>query len=360
MLIDNLLSFLRAVPLTEQNFPRFISLLHGAFGTNGAQLILMSGSQKSGLLQSFEIDLPESIGRDYAHYHDKNPRILMPFPDDEVFVDTSYLNREWFRKTEFYDWYSREARSSEMMMFRIAEDTAETAMLVIGRDQGFGYFSEEDLTNGKLVLGQLKTNLALTEATNSNWLFAEALISQVAPHSAVLLMSREGQIVGATEAASQIIDSWPDLFLFHQTLRWQRSCAGLGAACRNALQSGVSQCIRCEERRGDGQSDLEISVMPLSHPLRGLGKGMLLLRFTLLPSGRKVALTGLLSPAEFAVCSLLAQGLTLRDISDLRQVSYNTVRNQLTKAHDKLKTRSIPDILRLYGSQLVKADAPGE
>ena len=56
-----------------------------------------------------------------------------------------------------------------------------------------------------------------------------------------------------------------------------------------------------------------------------------------------------LAPAEREVADMLMQGLSLRDISELRARSYNTCRNQLAAVHLKLGTRSVAQIFAKFG-----------
>jgi DNA-binding CsgD family transcriptional regulator len=124
------------------------------------------------------------------------------------------------------------------------------------------------------------------------------------------------------------------------------------AACAARLERREARTT-LEVPRRTGAEPYLVDVAPLRDDggeVGGAFRGVLLV--TIDPERRELlGIEGLarsyaLSPAETLVCRMLAQGMTLREIADVRGVTLDTVKTQARSIYAKTRTRNRRELVR--------------
>ncbi|WP_157982163.1 helix-turn-helix transcriptional regulator [Oceanicella sp. SM1341] len=272
-----------------------------------------------------------------AHFHHCNPKLSVADPGLPVMVDGMILQRDRFRKTEFYDWYTRDAGICDNLVFHVPEGDGSTWAFGVGRRLDRGILEAEDVALARELHPFLAAALSLRDHALRGVPFVEALLAEVPGQaSAWLLCDEAGRVLHASERAALAG------FRVRRDGGW--SVAGPGGSLGSEEAMAAGGPLRHAPWRTTGVPCVEVTPV--------LGETLLSRRrcfvVRLRPGGP--AAVGL-TPGERAVAALLLQGLDLRAIAALRGTSYHTVRNQVLALREKTGTRSIAALVAWLARQ---------
>jgi DNA-binding CsgD family transcriptional regulator len=173
----------------------------------------------------------------------------------------------------------------------------------------------------------------------------------------VLILSERGEVVISNQEAERILDAGDGV---SRTAGARILAADPSADAR--LRAAIARAVRIEAeehgrtielpRRG-GVEPYLADLAPLRDPGDEMGAAFSGVLVTLIdPEHREmVSIDGLarnydLTPVETLVCRMLAQGMTLREIADGRDVSVDTVKSQARAIYGKTNTRNRSELVR--------------
>ncbi|WP_455372701.1 helix-turn-helix transcriptional regulator [Limibacillus halophilus] len=187
-----------------------------------------------------------------------------------------------------------------------------------------------------------------------------------------LLVDGKGDIISINSCAQRILESKDGLY---KNPRGQLACndeacdrdlrQGCLAAFETAKGDGLHAQTVLAVKRRSGEPDYLLTISPVADPLAEIEPGFRsTLVFVVDPSDdarlsvEGVQHLGQLTRAEVSVLKLMVSGASTREISDLRDVSEETVRRQIKSILAKLNYRNRADVIRLAVATRLPLDAP--
>jgi DNA-binding CsgD family transcriptional regulator len=187
----------------------------------------------------------------------------------------------------------------------------------------------------------------------------------------VILMTPGGEVMHTNEAAGELLRSTALVQvqdrrlqlppaqlqeLLAQCAEWeQRLKSGAEQGAEAALQEPF-RSLRIMEQRPQGRTETLYAFFTLLSPQGMMGtfglRPMVMLLFyhpgsaPPIDSSLLYAVFGL-SPAECRIATLLAEGLSLKQIAEAQGTQHDTVRKQLRSIYQKTATNRQPDLVRL-------------
>jgi DNA-binding CsgD family transcriptional regulator/PAS domain-containing protein len=275
-----------------------------------------------------------------------------------VVTDEDLFRKEDFVRTEYYNDFLRPQDIHSCAIVRLARHNNLETTLNLSRPFGRGQFTKEDISVAGLlqphVVRALKINQSLGLRTQVTAHLADVL--DQSPHG-LFLLDATGAIQHANREAERLLAAADGLC----SVGGQLSAALRGAAStleqliRRAaspdltLRSGGSMSITTPLR----DAPISVTVAPLRPERFGATPaGWVLVCATDLAREVKAPdellrqLFGL-TAAEARVALALFEGASPRDAAAMLGVSFNTVRNQMTRIFEKTLTHKQSDLMRL-------------
>jgi DNA-binding CsgD family transcriptional regulator len=318
----------------------------------------------TGAIGRFQVHrLERGAGEYVAHMNSINPRMRhsLSQPGPHVVADYGILPEAAIRRSEFYDWMERTNDTRFFVGGRLVDRGQQSLFASVEFSRRHGHADESTIqvfrtlaphiANAWRVSGLLD---ALDETHSLIALLARQSVS------GIILLSTDGTVLFANDAAERVLDRADGLFVASRRLRTLRAAVDrtlqrlvarvLGPAPEGVPDPGGIVAVP----RASGRLPYVLRVLPCgSHrPGRDGGPAALVLIADpdqrALPSTETLSLLGL-SAAESRVARMSAQGFRLPDIAAALGISHNTARAHLRSIFAKTGARSQPDLVRMLG-----------
>ena len=350
-------------PAHWEGLPRWLAEASGG-GAWSVQLV-RPGQSRRAEIHGCNFD-PALLACYPDHYAALNPWLpqVLRMPALQLVRDQQVLQREGFFRGAFYGEFLR-PQGDIHRMFGIVVSRGEAGSLVVGCNHAPGQFATVGEVGARLLtrLGpHLQRGFDLTRTTERSALGSGArLVDGLGSPPACFALDARSRLVACDSRGEAML------------------------ARGEALSLGRERRLRFVDDAADatlGQrlSQLHEAEASTSFVVPGAGEGRILARLAPLPAepliaplevmlrpGRAVAalfvtepgqpgpldrdLTQLfdLTPAEVFVLRRLLEGLSMAEIAALREVSVNTVRNQMRSLFEKTGTRRQAELVALVG-----------
>jgi DNA-binding CsgD family transcriptional regulator/PAS domain-containing protein len=364
----------------ESEFDEFLDVVYGAafepggwetaiarfadlVGSAVAWMPTLSLTDLSGTGVLARID-PERQESYFQHYSAVNPylsrgpsAIRQPWPL-LILTNEDYFPPDFLRRTEYYNDFLRPQQIESVAVIRLARHGQAETTLNLARPPHKGPFSKDDLNLAARLQPHLVRALRINQSLGSRALVAGHLADMLdqSPHG-VFLLDASGRIRHANRQAERLLAERDGLCAVGGRL----GAAGSGpekpldALIRRAAGRGAGECsggsmlLQTPSRT----RPLSITVAPLrSERLAGPTGPWVLVCVTdleanvALPENRLRDLFGL-TRAEARVALALFEGASPREIAETLDVSFRTVRNQITRIFEKTQTHRQSELARL-------------
>jgi DNA-binding CsgD family transcriptional regulator len=202
----------------------------------------------------------------------------------------------------------------------------------------------------------------------------EALVGQMLVNKLrqpVILMTPGGEVMQANEAAGELLRSTglvqvqdgrlqlpPAQLqdLLAQCAEWEQRLKAAASAAGETAPQEPFRSLQITQQRPQGRSETLYAFFTLLSPQGMMGtfglRPVVMLLFyhpgsaPPIDSGLLYAVFGL-SPAECRIATLLAEGLSLKQIAEAQGTQHDTVRKQLRSIYQKTATNRQPELIRL-------------
>lgn len=266
------------------------------------------------------------------YYRFLSPRIKNIEEKKPVMTDAALLEDEQFRKSEFYDWNFRVCGACDIVAFHIPTDDDRYSVISVGRDRKHGTCTDEDVRTANLLAPLIQNNLTAMRSLNEpmpfvecalDYLDSDKLFAVVDENACVIMSSRRFRELPLIE-----IPENRRISIHGYTEEFTRSFT-------NARATNSTSSMRIPSAP---LGRLTISPIEIKRFVGSMRAFVISIEMNDLEHEH-------LTSAEKQVARLLRNGLSLREISQRRNVSYNTIRNQVSAIHSKLGTHHIGELL---------------
>jgi DNA-binding CsgD family transcriptional regulator len=179
---------------------------------------------------------------------------------------------------------------------------------------------------------------------------------------AIFLLTRKGEIIDFNEAAYAVIESGDAFCVNDKKILQVNELAANNTFqyhVNNLSKSGSDRtCERFLIRRRSKKLDYLCELSAILHGELPIGTMLIISdpeQKQLISTNNFDALFGL-TGAELAVCQMLVQGFTNRDIAEQRNTSIDTIRNQIKSVLNKTSSNRQVDLVRLAFSTNLPVD----
>jgi DNA-binding CsgD family transcriptional regulator len=340
----------------ETAIARFADLIGGAL----AWLPTLSLTDTSGSGVLARID-PERQQTYFEYYSAINPYVLRgpralhsPWPL-LVLTEADYFTREELEATEYYNDFLKPQQIHSSVIVRLARSGGAETTLNIGRPPSLDAFTNDELRMaGRLqphLIRALRVNQAMGERTALSGRLADVL--DQSPHG-VFLIDATGAVRHANREAERLLAEKHGLRIANGQLT---GSGGAGKQLEALIRRAGSRDQRCGGSMllaTPGRArPLSLTVAPLTSERAAIAQGPWVLvcvtdldAAVRLPEARLRQLYGL-TGAEARVAMALFEGASPREIADAADVSFSTVRNQITRIYEKTQTHRQAELVRL-------------
>lgn len=351
---SHLLESLYAALWSPEGMDAALETLKDYFNCCSATLVCLQNQPRQ-LVYGWSVGIPESYGRRYIEENMVARDIAIDFfalesPKQQSFVASSELLKDMplveVVTDEFKPWLKEEA-IVDTCGYILSQDGHELHLISFQRNENVGQFSKKELEQMNLIVPHVKQCMGLFNHFHQQQTKSDTL--QAAINSLQLptfVLNNLLQVVHANPIAEQFLQD-------HDVLSLQNTQLVIGDeelhheyifhACKL-----VSYRINTAEEKSHtiltipcARGEVQLSLSPMfSSSEEGQKKQGLLVQCYLVEKPSELTVKIIkkalnLSKAEAEICLLLAQGMSVADISANRGVSINTVREQLRSVYKK-------------------------
>jgi len=300
--------------------------------------------------------------RDYYGSRDEWFRAALQVPAGWVGTGQMLVPESAFAKSEFYNDHLRLCNDLFHLCAGVLRpDTSTLGSLSLLRPRKAGSFGESQLRLLRVLLPHVQRAMQIHRkfvALEKRGGLLESTLDQVA--MAIVLVNETGRIIFANRRAAILLEMRDGLFSAGGELRASndRESARLQQVIRSAALTangkGFSPGGVVEISRKSSQSALLALATPIRLPVSGfsLHRPAVAIFITdtqvhVRPNSDILRQTYGLTPAEYALASLLADGCNLRQAADARRTTIATARSQLKMIFRKTNVSSQSQLVRL-------------
>ena len=379
--------------LSEQSFQRFIDLIYEAaekperwrhlyeelqVALDVKSIHMLAVDKRHGTLSySDGANMPVQGELAYMqHYRFIDPRlpVILQRPMGEWTHCHEILSEEEVARHPFYQEFLIPYDRRYMSGCKLADTPDATVVFVTLTGQAQGPLGPEQQAFLDRLLPHLRraTRIGIQNFVySSQALVGHLLVNKL--RQPVILMSPGGEVMHANEAAHELLRSTSLVEIADGKLKLPRrhlqellrNCADLeqtvkiaareGAPAAPEVESSASQ-FRSMHITADSGSESVYAFYTVLSPQAAMGtfglRPVVMLLFyhpgsaPAIDSGLLYAVFGL-TPAECRIASLLAEGLSLKQIAQVQGTQHETVRKQLRSIYQKTATNRQPELIRL-------------
>lgn len=376
--------------LSETSFQRFIDLIYEAAERPGQWRPLYEALQEALGVKSIHMlaidkrhgTLSYSDGANMPvqgelaymqHYRFMDPRlpVILQRPLGEWTHCHEILSEEEVARHPFYQEFLIPYDRRYMSGFKLADTPEATVVFVTLTSAAQGPLSEE----GRAFLDRLAPHLRRAcRISLQNFVYStQALVGHMLVdklRQPVLLMSTTGEVMHGNQAAQELLRSTRLVQVQDGRLKLPRTqmdellrtCAELEQALKVAATAGGEDAqgrtggFRSLQIKGAEDQEALYAFFTVLSPQGAMGvfglRPVVMLLFyhpssaPAIDSSLLYAVFGL-TPAECRIATLLAEGLSLKQIAQVQGTQPDTVRKQLRAIYQKTATNRQPDLIRL-------------
>jgi DNA-binding CsgD family transcriptional regulator/PAS domain-containing protein len=339
--------------------------------------IVYHDDQRDEHLVSAQIGIPQEFHRPYNVHYGAMDEWLRGAPGiiSTGWVGTGQMlvpDRK-LAKSEFYNDYLRLNEDAfHLCAGQILQKGSALGVVSVVRRRSAGPFGESQLRLLRILLPHLQRAMQLhhkyVALRNRSEMF-ESAFDQVG--TAIVFVDSKGLIIAANRAASALLDKRDGLIATREGLRATgvRESARLEKLIRAAAcagnGNGFSPGGALEITRQDPHSPLAVLVTPVRVSIANLAPHTPAAAVFITdreqraePSGEILCRLYGMTPAEYKLSILLAQGCSLREAADIHRVTIATVRSQLKSIFSKTNVHTQSQLVRLIS--LIPRAAPAK
>ena len=355
-----ILEVLYEAPTNPSQWQTFLQMTGEALGGESASLLIHEiGDVQSLIVEQWNVD-PEVIRQYEAHYTEKDVWFLkIRNSRDWLATSEQLVPFDALQRTEFYNDLVKHYDISHALAAFLERTPERFANLAIYRGLRAGAFGVEALEPIRMLRPhiqrayRLHTQLSATMRRNEN---LQAALDCI--RTGVILLGENLKIVTTNRAADRLLAARDGLLATREGLRAE----SIAESAELQRLVGTSCSITGDpSRTGGGVMDITRREKPALHLMVSPARGLDMERncvvraivFVTDPAEKARPLPETLqqryrlTPAECRLAILLADGRTLKQISDTLGVSRNTLKSQLSSIYGKMGTSRQSDLVRM-------------
>lgn len=355
-----ILEVLYEAPTNPSQWRTFLQMTGEALGgESGSLLIHHFGEVQSLIVEQWNVD-PEVIRKYEAHYTEK-----------DVWFQRIRNSRDWLatteqmvpfaelQKTEFYNDLVKHYDIPHAVAAMLERTTEGIANLAIYRGLRTGPFDVEALEPIRILRPHIRrayrlhTQFAAAMRRNED---LQAVLDGI--RTGVILLGENLKIVTTNRAADRLLAAHDGLLATREGLRAE----SIGQTAELQALVGTSCSMAADPVRScGGVMDITRRKKPALHLMVSPARGLDMQRNCLVraivfvtdpaekvrPLPETLQRRYELTPAECRLAILLADGRTLREISEMLGVTRNTLKSQLSSIYSKMGTSRQSDLVRM-------------
>ena len=362
--------------MDEPTFAEFIDLVYGAavdanlwpdvlrrfadlVGASGALLLQQDVNNGRGSQILVNVD-PEATPLYFDHWAPRRPLNLPPqMPAEQwsrmVVTDEYVMPKSEFTRTAYYADYLRRFDVHSLLSVKLARTVSDTFQINLLRPARRDLFDEPELKLARQARSHLARAFSVGQKLAEVRAQNDALGAWAEEYPNVLfLLDESGTVLKLNAAARKLLDQSGGLRLSHGRLTAQsphtaRELEGLIAKVGAVGGGGSVRLVHPGSRR---PLLLAVSTGPRRDPSPFYPRNSIIVCAGDPDAGGAPAETALrdqfgLTPAEARLTLALAEGLTLREISEAFQLSPHTLHRQLAHVFDKTETHRQSELIAL-------------
>ncbi len=307
--------------------------------------VICTDNMKSGIAEYFA---------DGWHINDWRLRGLPMLLRTGTARDQEYASREHFERHQFYHFQAKH-RIGRSCIIGFTASPGDLLALTLHRTPNADFYSDEEAAVFQRVGTRLAASARIARAMSSSKVTGMTEAFQTAGIAAVFF-DRFCRVTTVTAAADRLFG--PDIDISNRMLVCRSHSAT--SAIQNRMRAVIGErWLRPDEPSGavsvsrDNNRPLRVLVQRLGGNLPDLfahSVGVCLITDTrqkLEPNGEHLCTLFGLTAAEGGIATMIAQGVSLREIAERKGISYETVRTHLRSIFSKTDTRRQAELAKL-------------
>ena len=298
--------------------------------------------------------------------HDPTVQYIVSHPGQKLIQDSAFISEREKDRHFYYDWHGRFSDTRHRMAAMVSPAPRVQSGVTLHRTRQKGDFDSAQIERFQFLLPHLERAVCIGFRLGTLGTMQRASFDLLDGNSrGVIVLDRQGHVIFANCAASELASSQDGIMLSPEGLSLQRRTddAKLQQLIGEALAisdngSGFSSGVM-RARRPSGKRPLSIFVSPLSQTtiLMTVARPAVCVviadpdRQELLPADTLQKLFGL-TPAEARLAVRLARGDALAEAAAELKITYATARTQLVVIFRKTGTRRQGELIKLLLSSV--------